>query len=144
MFPFPFTIFSLIVLGAGLVSKLQNQNTYLIGLGYSVLGVVETAVVGYVLYSYFYKYEGREWLTVCLMLGGLGVIALLNVLACVVQTATLCSDKRFHTWTRSTCPTTITFLTITLLSTLTNHKLRLILFTRLFNLPAFKAPLTST
>jgi len=36
----PFTIFGLIIIGAGLISKLQNHNTYLIGLAYSIFGLL--------------------------------------------------------------------------------------------------------
>lgn len=97
LFPLPFTIFGLIVLGAGLISKLQNKNTFLIGLAYCTFGILESLVVLYVLYEYYFKY-GYDLLIVYLLLIGLGIIVVLNVLGFFVHTGQLVYDKRFEAW----------------------------------------------
>lgn len=142
-FPLPFTIFGLIIIGAGLMSKLQNSNTYFIGLAYSVFGILETGVVLYLLYHYFFKYAQYEMLTVYLILAGLGVFALLNIFGFIAHTVQLCTDSFFNKWMKSGCSPCTGFFIATLLSLTINYKFKLILFSKIFNFNAFKAQLSS-
>ncbi len=41
------------MIGAGLMSKLQNKFTYFIGFMYAIFGVLETVVVVYMIYFYY-------------------------------------------------------------------------------------------
>ncbi len=142
-FPFPFSIFGLIMIGAGIMSKLQNSNTYLIGMVYSVFGILETGVVFYLLYSYFFKYSQYEMLTVYLILAGIGVFAVLNIFGFVAHTIQLCTDSSFNKWMKSGCSNSAGFFITTLLSLTINYKFKLILFSKIFNFAVFKAQLTS-
>jgi hypothetical protein len=141
--PLPFTIFGLIMIGAGLMSKLQNSNTYLIGMVYSVFGILETGVVLYLLYSYFFKYSQYEMLTVYLILAGLGVFAVLNIFGFIAHTISLCTDSCFSKWMKSGCSNCTGFFITTLFSLTVNYKFKLILFSKIFNFTVFKAQLTS-
>lgn len=48
----PFTIVGVALFVAIFMSKLQNKNTYLVGSAYSLLGVLETASLVFLIISY--------------------------------------------------------------------------------------------
>lgn len=52
VFPMPFTCIGFSIFIAFLMSKLQNKNTYLIGSGYGLLGVLETVSLAYLIIKY--------------------------------------------------------------------------------------------
>ena len=53
VFPLPFTTFGGVLFIAGFLSKLQNSNTYLIGLSYALYGFLESTVLSYLFYRYY-------------------------------------------------------------------------------------------
>lgn len=48
----PFTCIGFSIFIAFLMSKLQNKNTYLIGSGYGLLGILETVSLAYLIIKY--------------------------------------------------------------------------------------------
>lgn len=82
------------------MSKLQNSNTYLIGLLYSLFGLVETGAFGYLIYQYYilgsniYDTNGLY-----ILIAVAAIIYLLNILSFIVQTVFLLNfDNRFKQW----------------------------------------------
>lgn len=52
VFPLPFTITGTIIFIACFMSKLQNRNTYITGVAYSLYGLIEIACLVYTILSY--------------------------------------------------------------------------------------------
>lgn len=137
-FPIPFTILGCIVFIACCMSKLQNNNTYLIGLLYSLFGLIETGCLVYLAYQYF-KLGPNVYILnyLFIMLAVLGAIYVLNVLGLIIQTPYLVNDSRFSQWlkTGNKC----FFVFITLLSLFINYKAKMLLFSRLFKFHCMNA-----
>ncbi len=130
-FPIPFTILGCVVFIACCMSKLQNNNTYLIGLLYSFFGIIETASIAFLIYSYFILGSNVYVLNnLYVMLAVIGFILILNVIGLVVQTPILVNDLRFGSWLKSGNKCFFAFST--LVSVLINYKFKMLLFTKLF------------
>lgn len=67
-----------------------------------------------------------------LLLVVLGIIYFINFVGLVSQTPILLMDDKFMHWKRNTC-NHIIFWVVTFLSFITNYKLKLILFSKLFS-----------
>jgi hypothetical protein len=70
----------------------------------------------------------------------IGWIYATNVLAVLFQTYVLSSDPKFIKYQKSHC---FTFIIVSVLSTLTSYKFKLVIATRLFNFSCFKSQLES-
>lgn len=138
MLPLPFTISLLFLTLAFLTSKLQYPSTYLLISVYSLLGPIETGVILSCLLSFIGNDHSQPIVTV-LLISSLGGILLLNVLGLVVQSGSLMLDMKFVRWVNrkgkwdSIRCNLIWFNIISVLSLATNYKLKMILFSRLFN-----------
>lgn len=82
------------------MSKLQNPDTYITGIGYSLYGTAEAAAITYVLTIFVRHYsESAEFniynslLWVCV-----AIILALNTISVVLITPCLCSDAEFNNW----------------------------------------------
>lgn len=116
------------------LSKIQNINTYLVGVAYAIFGFVETGVIAYLLVRYYLLGSTYyEWNMVLLLLVVLGIIYLLNLVSLITQTILLCFDTRFSAWLAVYCSNRGFFGVITIFSMLINYKLKMVLFTKLFN-----------
>ena len=93
----PFTIVGLVIFVACFMSKLQNKNTYLIGIAYSLFGVLETASLGWMIWKY-YEQQNYDDNYLRLFLITLGVIYVLNIFGLIVQTPLLVYDEKFKKW----------------------------------------------
>jgi len=92
-FPIPFTILGCVIFVASCISKLQNSNTYLIGLLYSLFGLVETGSLAYLIYNYYIL--GSQvylWSNLLILLIVAGIIYIFNFLTMCIQTPYLLSD----------------------------------------------------
>ena len=78
------------------MSKLQNSNTYMIGILYSLFGLIETGSLAYLIYTY-YNLGGIVYLLnyLFIMLAVLGAFYILNAFVLLVHTAFLVIDDRF-------------------------------------------------
>lgn len=120
------------------MSKLQNTNTYLIGILYSLFGLIETGSMIYLTYQYFKLGPDVYVLNyLFIMLAVLGAIYVLNVLGLVVQTPYLVGDGRFGQWLKTGNRCFFAFVTI--LSLLINYKAKMILFSKLFKFHSMNA-----
>ena len=75
-----------------------------------------------------------------LLLIGLAMIYSINLLGLLIQTPILCSDNKFSHWVSNSFHK-IFFLVITILSFLTNYKLKMIVFSKLFSFTSARAQL---
>lgn len=141
-FPIPFTIASVVVLIACLMSKLQFTNTFMSGAIYSLIGIIETGSLGYFLYLYFINFFVTSTLPFFVGGAALAYLILLNVLGVIIQNCSLCYDKDFKMWYAEGSHKLATII-VNILSTLINHKFRNILFCKLFSLGIFSAKLLS-
>ena len=96
-FPMPFTIVGLVIFVACFMSKLQNKNTYLIGIAYSLFGILETASLGFMIWKYYSQNDYDEDFML-LFLITLGIIYVLNTFGLIVQTPLLLFDDKFKKW----------------------------------------------
>jgi hypothetical protein len=92
-----------LILGAGLISKLQNKNTRIIEFGFGIFGLLESLVVLYLLYSYYTTVK-YSLIVIYLILAGLGSILILNIASFISLTYMLKKDKKFNIWlSKSPC-----------------------------------------
>lgn len=125
------------------MSKLQSNNTYLVGLLYALFGLIESGALAYLIYCYYSvgsKLYVLNNLYILLAVGG--IIYLLNLLAFIVQTPYLLSDAKFSQWIRPSNNKCF-FIFITLASLLINYKTKMILFSRLFRFSCMSSFLES-
>lgn len=125
------------------MSKLQNHNTYLIGSLYSLMGLVETGSIAYLIYRYYSigpDYYDRNYLLV--LVGALGVIYVLNLFSFFIQTMLLLYDPKFAQWLRA-CGHKSFYSFVVIVSLLLNYKFKMIVFTRLFKFSSMSAHLES-
>lgn len=80
-------------------------------------------------------------LTVYLILVGLGLILILNVISFFVHSSQYLNDKKFHSWLKKDY--FVIFWIFNIMALLTNFKCRQVIFTKVFNLGAFRAELIS-
>lgn len=111
---------------------------------YSLMGVVETLSVGYLILRIVSniglkeKLEGYYEYVFVLFLVVVGWIYFTNLLAVVVQSCLLPNDKKFIKYTSRH---SITFITVSIISTLISYKFKMIIATRLFDFSCFKCQL---
>ncbi len=140
MFPVPFTIVTSVVLIACLMSKLQNDKTFLPGAVFALIGVAETLALLYFIYLYYITLYLDYPIGLFIALGALGVLYLLNVLS-IVQSIVLCYDKKFCIWRDSSCINKFCNALSTILSIFISHKFKHLMFCRLFSFGVFSAQL---
>lgn len=146
----PFTCIGFSIFIAFLMSKLQNKNTYLIGSGYGLLGILETVSLAYLILKYANYNQSLQASPSAAPLAnefpllaiGLIIIYSLNLIGFVAQTPILCSDTKFEGWLKSGVHKFI-FIVVTLLSLLVNYKIKLFLFTKLFGFTSTRSQLES-
>jgi len=136
LFPLPFTIIGSIIFVACFISKLQNRNTYTLGVAYSLYGFIETACLSFVLLTFSPEHEKFK----IFLLIALFVIGGLNLFGLIVQTWQLSYDEKFSKWLKTKC-NFVFYGIIVVISALTNYKFKLILFTKLFNFKCVRAQL---
>lgn len=143
----PFTVLTGVCIIAACMSKLQNRHTYLIGLIYSMMGLIETLALAYLIFRYwelgtdYYLYDGISWLL--LLIAG-GIIYFLNIISFLIQTPLLIIDPSFQQWLSSPKSHNKCFFTLILLfSLLINYKFKMMPFTRLFKFFCMSAILSS-
>jgi hypothetical protein len=142
-FPIPFTIFGCVILIACSTSKLQNANTYLIGILYSLVGLLETGSLVFLIYCYAsFEKDFYLWSNFIILLVVAGLILFLNFLAMLIQSPYLLSDNRFTHWFRSKNNKCF-FIFVSIFSTIVNYKFRMIFFTKLFRFICVSAMLDS-
>lgn len=107
---------------------------------YSLIGIIETAALGYFLYLYYIQFFVSTPLPFIVGGAALAYLYLLNFLACIAQNCIICYDKHFKNWftTRSH---KIHCILVNIFSTLVCHKFRNILFSKMFNFDIFTAQL---
>lgn len=141
-FPIPFTILACLVFVACCMSKLQNSTTYFIGLLYSMLGLIETGCLAYLLYSYIMMGPTIYVLNnVYILFAVAAAIYCLNFLGLIIQTPYLTTDYRFNQWLKA--GNRCFFAVATLVSLLINYKFKMIVFTKLFHFQSTSAILDS-
>lgn len=139
-FPIPFSIATVVIIIASLMSKLQFQHTFMAGAIYSLVSIIEWAALAYFLYLYFIQFFVSTPLPFLVGAAALAYLYLLNFLAVILQNYTMCTDKHFKSWYNQRSHK-ITVITTNILSTLTCHKFRNILFSKLFTFDIFTAQL---
>jgi cadmium resistance protein CadD (predicted permease) len=146
MIPVPFTVVSLMLLVACFISKLQYKSSHLIIALHAILGPFETATLAYAFVSYL-QYGQTEFITRLLLIIPLTLIGILNLLALAAQTPTLTEDGHFSKWLKrrenkeDTRFNYCWFYFISILSFLSNYKLKMLLFSGLFNFECLKCKL---
>ena len=142
--PLPFVMVSCIIIIACVLSKLQNENSYLVGTIYSLLGIVETVSVAYLILRIVTKddlqtiFVDSYQTMMVLFFVVLGWIYFTNLLAVVIQSCVLTSDKKFKKYSLKHW---FTFTLVSIISAVTSYKFKLIISTRLFNFSCFKCQL---
>lgn len=142
-FPVPFSIASVVVIIACLMSKLQFGHTFISGAIYSLLSICEVGSLGYFLYLYFVQSYFTVPLPFIVGVAAITYMYLLNLLALIVQNCSLCFDRDFTIWMSSRPHKSVAVL-VNIIALLICHKFRNILFSKLFNLDIFTAKLDST
>lgn len=148
VFPLPFTITASIVFVACFMSKLQNSNTYTIGIAYALYGLVETSVLAYTLLTYSYDQKvtasasaagpGTDYSRYLLV--ALAAIGALNFLGLTLQSYQLAHDEKFRRWMGASC-NCVCYGIVVVLSAVTSYKFKLIIFTKLFHFQCLRAQL---
>ena len=142
--PLPFSIICGVIIIGCLLSKLQNENSYLIGTIYCLVGIVETVSLGYLILRVISTNELKTiWsesynLIILLFLICLAWIYLTNLIAAIVQTYLLSTDTKFNKYASKHF---IAYMTVSFISLLTNYKFKLIITTKLFDFSCFKSQL---
>lgn len=98
--PLPFTIITTFLFLCCLMSKLQNMDTYIIGVGYSLYGCAEfgSLVVLMYIYTLGYSTTGDYSLYFLLLSISLGIIVFLNLISLTCVTPFLSADPEFKNW----------------------------------------------
>ena len=82
------------------MSKIQNRDTYVIGVGYSLYGVAEVSSLVYLFYiyniGYFYRDDFLLYSLLCILT--ISMIGLLNLVSLACVTPFLASDPEFKNW----------------------------------------------
>lgn len=115
------------------------MGTYLPGLLYSLLGLVETGCLIYLLYYYF-NISIHIWKYLLVLFIVTGIIYLLNILSLFIQTVFLLFDTYFAHWIKVPSNRCF-FIFATFISTIINYKFRMILFSKLFQFQSLSAML---
>jgi hypothetical protein len=90
VFPLPFTITGSIIFVACFMSKLQNKNTYILGVAYALYGVIETGCLVFTILKYEPKQDSTDFKV--FLIAALLAIAALNLFGLVVQSCQLARD----------------------------------------------------
>lgn len=100
--PLPFTIVATFLFLCCLMSKIQNRDTYVTGVGYSIYGVAEASSLVYLFYIYNIGYFYRDDFSLYNLLGILTIcmIGLLNLISLACVTPFLVADPEFKNWLR--------------------------------------------
>ena len=139
-FPVPFTIASAVAIIACLMSKLQFNHTFMPGAVFAFLGVFEWGALAYFLYLYFIKLFAATPLPLFIGLAALAYLYVLNILAIIIQNIVFCYDKPYRQW-YAFGPNKCCSIFVNIVSFLTSHKFRNILFCKLFTFSIFTAQL---
>ena len=126
---------------ACLMSKLQFGQTYLSGAMYSFLGLFEVLALVYFLFLYYIDYYINQPTPVFVALAALGYLYFLNVLGSIAQCVFLCYEKEFVTWRDQSGFHKCFYGFVNILSLIFNHKIRNIIFCKLFTFKIFSAKL---
>ena len=146
MIPVPFTVAGALLLLAFFISKLQYSSSYVLIALHAVLGMFETGTLVFSLITYLNRNQ-QETIYTLLFIVSLGIIAALNVFGLMIQTPYITDDKHFEKWTKRRDKKDEVkfnycwFYFITIFSLLTNFKLKMLLFSGLFNFDCLKCKL---
>ena len=140
-FPVPFSIAGAVLVIACLMSRLQFSQTYLSGAIYSFVGVLEVLALLYFLYLYYLGYYSSEPIPLYIALGALGYLYILNVIACLAQSIFLCYEREFEGWRGQSGFHRCFYGLVSVVALAVNHKIRNILFCKLFTFKIFSAKL---
>lgn len=123
------------------MSKFQNSNTHVYGALFSLWSMLEWGSVclsGY----FFYEKYGYQKIEFYLIGGAVAFWYLLNIIAIIVQNLYLMNDTAFQKWSKSQSNKCFYYI-ISIISLITTHKLKQLLFTKMFNFTLLKAHLDS-
>jgi hypothetical protein len=146
MISLPFTIAAIILIVACSISKIQYSSTYMSIAIHAFLGPIETASLICSLVSYNQSNEPKFSIKI-LFISALAIIATLNLIAFVIQTAFVAQDRKFLKWVRrqdykkSTKFNLFWFYFMSISSVLSNYKLKMLIFSRLFSFDCLKSQL---
>ena len=103
----PFVVIALFLSVTTCMSRMQSRGTYIIGVLYCWLGLLEVGVLGYFLFGVYGKadkngemvkqYNANTYLYGII---GLCIIGGLNLLGLLIQTSYLWSDAKFRKWAK--------------------------------------------
>ena len=137
IFPLPFTITGSIIFIACFMSKLQNRNTYIVGVAYSLYGIIEVGCLSFTILKFDEPADSnfKTFLIVSLL-----IIAGLNIFGLLVQSFQLARDDKFKKWLG--VPFNCGFYGVVVtLSALTSYKFKMLIFTKLFSFQCLRAQL---
>ena len=140
-FPVPFSIAAAVLLIACLMSRLQFGQTYLSGAVYSLFGLLELLALIYFLYLYWADYYNSQPIPFFIGIAALAYLYTLNIVAAFAQGIFLCYEREFAEWKQQSRFHKCFYVLVSILSITFTHKLRNILFCKLFTFRIFSAKL---
>jgi hypothetical protein len=146
MIGLPFTIATVLLSVAMLTSKFQDGSTRFMVACYSIFGTFESGSLFLTLILYLGDASRSETVQILLIIS-LSFIYIINFLGFLIITPYLLSDRKFMKWTssrakREDCRCNLfMFHVINVCSFLTNYKLKMLIFSRLFGFNCFNSRL---
>lgn len=98
LFPVPFTIAAGFFAVACLMSKFQDDRTFISGALYSLCGLLEWGAVAFLLAYHYLQSRAVQTLPYLMVAGGFAFNYFLNILFLFVQNISLRKDKRLKAW----------------------------------------------
>ena len=142
------------------MSKFQNHNTFLSGALFSLWSLVEIGSLTVVTYLYVVANTATvvshvkvgattstlsfstDYLEALIFGGALCFMYLLNIIALFAQNCYLKGDKQFNKWLTTTS-SVVCYYVLSVVGVLFTHKVKNLMFSKLFNFQVFKAQLDS-
>jgi hypothetical protein len=124
------------------MSKLQNKNTYIVGIAYSLYGFIETATLLFTINSYnsYINSKNPSVNNLQYFIISLFIIIGLNLLSLLIQAPKLSHDQKFSKWLKNKVNLTF-YIIVSCLSAVLNYKFKMILFSKLFSFLCMRAQL---
>ena len=142
------------------MSKFQNHNTFLSGALFSLWSLVEMGSLAIVTYLYVVANTATvvghvkvgattstlsfstDYLEALIFGGALCFMYLLNIVALFAQNCYLKGDKQFNKWLTTTSAV-VCYYVLSVVGVFFTHKVKTLMFSKLFNFHVFKAQLDS-
>lgn len=139
IFPIPFTLAGLVIIIIALVSKFHSPSTFASGAIYGFVGVFEWGS----LLALIILYSQMKDPVIGALLFSLVLLYIGNFVALWLMLTVYKKDDRLESWVRHRCSSKTSYIITLIIATAMSHKYLHVMFSRLFNLFAFKAPLSS-